>query len=196
VLDFIDGTRDMNYEWKLEPDRAALYRLCEQRGVAITVMKTIGAGKLSTPEFSPFAKPLTVNQCIHYALTRPAVASVLLGYDSVEQVKEALAYLDAPDEERDYSSVIREYQGSMKGSCVYCNHCLPCPAGINIADANKYLDIALMDEKNIPPELTGKYKAMKHSGSECTACGSCEKRCPFSVPVVQNMKTAVRLFGA
>ena len=59
----------------MNPVRAELYRLCEQRGVGITVMKSLGAGKLISPEHTPFCKPLTVAQCIHYALTRPAVAA-------------------------------------------------------------------------------------------------------------------------
>jgi predicted aldo/keto reductase-like oxidoreductase len=78
----------------------------------------------------------------------------------------------------------------MKGNCVYCNHCLPCPAEINIAAVNKYLDIALLDEKNIPPSVMSHYRNLERRGSDCTACGSCEERCPFSVQVVQNMKKA------
>ena len=30
---------------------------------------------------------------------------------------------------------------------------------------------------------------------ECVACGACEKRCPFGVKIVENMKVAVRIFG-
>jgi predicted aldo/keto reductase-like oxidoreductase len=192
VLDYM-GDGGFNYEKKLDPDRAALYRLCEQKGTAITVMKTLGAGKLLSQEFTPFAKPLTVTQCIHYALTRPAVASVLLGCATVEQVDEAMRYLDASDEEKDYSGIIKDFQGGMKGSCVYCNHCLPCPSEINIADVNKYLDIALLDEKNIAPGAASHYRALQHKASECTTCGSCEERCPFSVPVMQKMKKAAAL---
>jgi predicted aldo/keto reductase-like oxidoreductase len=201
VLDYL-GDAAMDFEKKLDPDRAAFYRLCEQRGTAITVMKTLGAGKLISPGYSPFARPLSVTQCIHYALTRPAVVSVLLGYSSAGQVREAMSYLNASGDERDYSSVIQEYQGSMKGSCVYCNHCLPCPAEISIADVNKYLDVAVLDEKIIPegnlartPAAASRYHALEHRGSDCIACGNCEKRCPFSVPIVQNMKKAAALFG-
>ena len=189
------GEAEFNFEKSLDPDRAALYRLCEQRGVAITVMKTLGAGKLLSPKFSPFARPLTAAQCIHYALTRPAVASALIGCSTPEQVKEAVNYLNVSEEERDYSALIRDFQGSMKGSCVYCNHCLPCPSEINIAEVNKYLDIAVLDEKNIAPSVLDHYRALKHKASECSACGSCEERCPFSVPVMQNMKKAKELFG-
>jgi len=103
-------------------------------------------------------------------------------------------YLNASEEERDYSGIVSEFQGNMKGSCVYCNHCLPCPSKINIASVNKYLDIALLDEKNIPPSIMSHYRALEHCGSDCIACGSCEERCPFSVPVVQNMKKAAALF--
>ena len=194
VLDYM-GDDAMNYDKKLDPDRAALYRLCERRGTAITVMKTLGAGKLISAEHTPFSKPLSITQCIHYALTRPAVVSALIGCSTAEQVLEAASYLNANDEERDYSALLQEYQGNMKGSCVYCNHCLPCPSVINIADVNKYLDIALLDEKNIPPSVASHYRSLEHHASECTSCGSCEARCPFSVPVIQKMKKAASLFG-
>ena len=194
VLDYHEG-KEIDYEMKLDPDRAALYRLCEQRGVAITVMKALGGGKLISPEHTPFARPLSVTQCIHYALTRPAVVSALVGFASGEHILESLSYLTATEEERDYSAAIKDYQGSLKGSCVYCSHCLPCPANIDIAAVNKYLDIAVLNERSIPPSVASHYRDLKHRASECAACGNCEKRCPFSVPVAQNMKKAAALFG-
>ncbi|GHU03123.1 (4Fe-4S)-binding protein [Spirochaetia bacterium] len=194
VLDYL-GDKAMDFEKRLDSDRAALYQLCEERGVAITVMKTLGAGKLLSTKHSPFGRPLTAAQCIHYALTRPAVVSTLIGCATAEQVEEAADYLNKSDAERDYSAVIRDYQGSFKGRCVYCNHCLPCPSGINIAGVHKYLDIALLDEQNIPPSIRSHYRDMEHHGSDCVACGSCEERCPFSVPVITNMKKAAALLG-
>ncbi|MCL2478292.1 MAG: aldo/keto reductase [Treponema sp.] len=194
VLDYL-GDAAINYEKKLDPVRADLYRLCEQRGTAITVMKTLGAGKLISPKFSPFAKPLTVTQCIHYALTRPAVVSALLGFSEKGQIQEAMHYLEAADDEKDYMGIISEFQGSMKESCVYCNHCLPCPSEINIADVNKYLDIAELDVNKIPPSVASHYRALEHKASECIACGSCEERCPFSVPIIKKMERAAKLFG-
>ncbi|GHT79511.1 (4Fe-4S)-binding protein [Spirochaetia bacterium] len=201
VLDRLNGQDDpFGYEKNLDGDRAALYRLCEQRGVAITVMKTLGAGKLLSKEHTPFAEPLTVGQCIHYALTRPAVVSTLIGCASAAQVHEAAGYLGMDEAARDYSAIVKPYQGSFKGNCVYCNHCLPCPQGINIADVNKYLDIAVLGEpdlgpKAIPPSVAQHYKALKAHGSDCIACGSCEERCPFGVPVIRNMEKAAGLFG-
>jgi len=195
VLDYLEKDKLFDYEKGLDPGRAALYRLCERRGTAISVMKTLAAGKLLSAEFSPFGRPLSVTQCIHYALTRPAVVSALIGCSSAEQVAEAAGYLEAGENEKDYSEIVKDYQGTMKGSCVYCNHCLPCPAEINIAAVNKHLDAALLDVKNIPPPVRDRYAALEHAGSECTACGSCEERCPFSVPVAKNMEKAAAVFG-
>lgn len=178
----------------MNPVRAELYRLCEQRGVGITVMKSLGAGKLISPEHTPFCKPLTVAQCIHYALTRPAVVSALVGCCSAAQVLEAVGYLELSDAERDYAPIVGSRRNDFKGNCVYCNHCRPCPAGIDIAAVNKYLDIAKLEESTIPPSIAQHYRALEHTASQCIGCGSCEKRCPFGVPVIENMKLAARLF--
>jgi predicted aldo/keto reductase-like oxidoreductase len=179
----------------MDPVRAQFYQLCEQKGVSLSVMKTLGAGKLLTNELSPFKKAMTVGQCVHYALTRPAVVSSMLGCKSRSEVLDAVKYLSMTDEERDYSDVIKTRQGDFKGSCVYCNHCLPCPSNINIADVNKYLDIAKLNENAIPPSIVQHYTSMDHCASECISCGSCEERCPFSVPIIKNMEKAASLFG-
>ena len=64
----------------IDPKRSMqLYQLCENRGVALTVMKGYAAGVLFSEEESPFEKALTPVQCLHYALTRPAVAAVMVG---------------------------------------------------------------------------------------------------------------------
>ena len=183
----------------IDPERAELYRLCQSRGVGITVMKTLGSGKLLSADHTPFAAPLTVTQCIHYALTRPAVSSVLIGCQSREQVAEAAGYVDAPEKAKDYAAAVSRFradsQGEFKGSCVYCNHCLPCPSEIDIASLTKYLDIARLSPENIPPSIAQHYRSLERHGSDCMECRSCEERCPFSVPIVENMRQATSLFG-
>ena len=90
----------------IDPVRAELYSLCEQNGVGITVMKGYAGGRLFSEKTSPFGAALTPVQCIHYALTRPAVASILVGYDTVAHVDEAVSYETATEEEKDYASVL------------------------------------------------------------------------------------------
>lgn len=177
-----------------DPTRAALYTLCEKMGVGITVMKTLGGGKLISAEHTPFDQPLTVAQCMHYALTRPAVASVMIGCQSKEEVLDTVRYLTLTEGQRDYTHVMGTLRNDFKGNCVYCSHCQPCPAGIDIAAVNKYLDIVRLDTENISPSVRSHYLSLANNGKDCVGCGSCEKRCPFDVPVIKNMAEAARVF--
>ncbi len=157
-------------------------------------MKTLGGGKLLSKEHTPFSKPLTVNQCIHYALKRPAVASTLIGCQGRKQVEEAVSYLSANPADLEYVDAIRDMSNDFKGSCVYCNHCLPCPAEIDIAAVTKYLDIALMDEDAVNKGVGQHYRELAAHGSDCIKCGCCESKCPFSVSVMENMDKAAEIF--
>lgn len=195
IFDSFDDNFAKNTYNGIRPDRLELYQLCEQKGVAITTMKTFGAGKLLSKEHTPFNKPLTTTQCIHYALTRPAVVSTLVGLKTRAEVENAVKYLTASDEERDYSSIIDNMQNDFGGHCVYCGHCQPCPSDIDIATVNKYLDIALLDEANIPPSIVSHYKALKSGGADCIQCGNCESRCPFNVDIIGKMEKAKNLFA-
>lgn len=180
----------------IDPVREQLYRVCEARGVAITVMKTLGAGTLLSAEASPFGKALTAAQCIHYALTRPAVASALIGCRTPEEVHAAVSYETAPEEARSYVQALAGaglYSGA-RGRCMYCNHCLPCPSRIDIAQVNKYLDLALTGTQ-IPDTVRTHYGALSAHATDCIACGACEARCPFHVPVAERMQRAAALFG-
>ncbi len=179
----------------IDPKRNELYQLCEQKQIGITVMKTLGGGKLISPQHSPFTTPLTVPQCIHYALSRPAVASVMLGCQSRKEVLDAVEYLTLDESKLDYAEILGGMRNDFKGNCVYCNHCQPCPAGIDIASVNKYLDIALLDGENIPPTLRLHYESLPQSADNCIACGQCEKRCPFGVSIIENMQTASKIFA-
>ena len=193
-MDYIDKNFGAEMFRGIDQSRAALYRLCEQRGVGITVMKSLGGGKLISAEHTPFAKPMTVAQCIHYALSRPAVASALVGCKTADEVRHALQYLSMSDEERDYTDILQTVRNDFRGHCVYCNHCQPCPVDIDIAAVNKYLDIALLNPDTVDPSVQSHYLTLAHKGSECLSCGSCESRCPFGVPVIENMAKAAAMF--
>ena len=180
----------------LNGQRAQLYAECERLGVGITVMKSLGAGTLLSDASSPFGRAFTVPQLMHYALTRPAVASVLAGATTPEQVRAAAAYECTGAQERDYAGVLMNApRFSLTGRCMYCNHCLPCPKHIDVAQVNKYLDLAFAQKDNVPESVREHYLTLDHTAGECVECGACEKRCPFAVPVRSRMNQAKKLFG-
>ena len=189
---------DERYDAKLggiAPERAELYRLCEERGVGLTVMKAYAGGRLFDPVRSPFKVALTPVQCIHYALTRPGAVCVLPGYDTPQHVEDAVHYCQATAAERDYASVLATApRHAYDGQCTYCGHCSPCTSGIDIAMVQKLYDLAVQ-QPSVPDSVKRHYLALKHHASECTACRRCEKRCPFHVKIADRMKLAAKLFG-
>ena len=179
----------------MDPDRQRLYETCQRLGVGITVMKAFGGGDLLNAELSPAGVALTANQCIAYALSRPAVSVVLAGAHSVQQLEESAAYCDASAEERDYASALATFPKiRWEGHCMYCSHCAPCPMEISVADVTKFYHLARA-QKEVPETVREHYKALPHHAGECIQCGSCETRCPFGVAIRENMLAAAEMFG-
>ncbi|WP_367925393.1 aldo/keto reductase [uncultured Ruthenibacterium sp.] len=187
-----------NYEKPLtnmDPQRAALYELCERKGVGITVMKAFGGGDLLNEKLSPAGRALTACQCLHYALTRPAVASVMVGAHTLEELNASLSYETASDEERDYAAALASFPKiSWVGHCMYCGHCAPCPQGIDVASVTKFLNLARAQGR-VPETVREHYAVLPHKADECIGCGACTGRCPFGVDAVANMSEAARVFG-
>ena len=193
-LDSMFGDYDQNLSG-IDPDRAELYQLCEKNDVGITVMKGFFGGRLFDPERSPFGTAFTPLQCIHYALTRPGVTSILCGYDTKEQVAEAVSYENASPEETDYASVIASAPlHAYSGQCTYCGHCKPCPMDIDIAMVNKLYDLAVL-QPEVPESVRQHYLDLPVTASACIGCQSCESRCPFEVRIAERMEKATALFG-
>jgi len=179
----------------MDPQRQALYETCQRLGVGITVMKAFGGGDLLS-DLGPAGKALTPLQCLHYALTRPAVASVMCGARTLEDLDASAAYEDAPESEKDYAAALAALPKiSWQGHCMYCGHCAPCPQGIDVASVTKFLNLCRA-QGEIPETVREHYAALPHKAGECVQCGACEKRCPFGVAVTENMRQAAALFGA
>lgn len=202
--DLLPGDEDVNklFEensyskplFNIDPVREKLYETCQRRGVGITVMKVFGGGDLLTDD-SPAGKALTVPQCIHYALTRPAVSTVFAGAHTEAELAASLRYEEADEEERDYAAVFATFPKiSWQGHCMYCGHCAPCPKGIEVASVTKFLNLAKA-QKAVPETVREHYNALRAHAGDCIACGACEKRCPFGVRIIENMKAARAVFG-
>lgn len=173
-------------------ERMALYRRCETAGIGISVMKAFSGGQLLSADSSPFGKALTPYQCLQYALDKPGVLTVLPGIRSKADVETLLGFFSAGKEERDYSVLGTFTPGDAVGKCVYCNHCHPCPAGLNISLINKYYDLALAGDSMAADH----YQKLEKNASDCIRCGHCDRRCPFRVSQSERMKEIDRYFAS
>lgn len=191
----IEGKKQDYTDLTLENARAELYRSCEERGVAITVMKALAMGTLLTAGRSPLGVAMTGAQCINYALTRPSVAAVMVGMQTPEEVRSAVGYYSISPEERDHTRVLgRLGMFNAEGRCMYCNHCLPCPSMIDIAAVNKFIDLVELDKKPAD-SVRAHYFSLENRADDCIRCSACEERCPFNVRVTERMERAKIIFG-
>ncbi len=172
-------------------ERMALYRRCEAEGVGSSVMKAFSGGQLRSAKTSPFGQALTEYQCIQYALDKPGVLTVLPGVRSTADLRRVLGFLQASPEEKDYSLLGGFTPREAAGSCVYCNHCQPCPVGLDVGLINKYYDLALAGDALAKDH----YANLGKTASQCVACGHCDSRCPFHVAQSSRMKEISAYFG-
>ena len=158
----------------------------------MSVMKPFSGGQLLDAKQSPFGKALTQYQCIQYCLDKPGVLTVLPGASDSEEVKKLLDFCNAAEEDRDYSVIGSFAPPQASGKCVYCNHCKPCPIGIDIGLVNKYYDLARMGDALAKEH----YRSLELNASNCVGCSHCDSRCPFGVAQSDRMQEITAFFEA
>ena len=188
------------------PGRKELLNLCARQGVGLVAMKPFGGGKLlqargtfRVPKYQTggesfktrITSEITPAQCLSYTLAQVGVSTTVPGIKNTDELAAALHTLEATEVERDFSSLVASFGRYTEGECVYCNHCLPCPAVIDIGQINRLVDAA---QWGISKELQMAYNALPMKASACTECGACMERCPFGVDAIAKMRLAVEWF--
>ena len=171
-------------------ERAAQFRRCETMGVGISVMKPFHGGQLLDKNTSPFGVEMTRYQCIQYSLDRPGVLAVVPGVRNLDDLNALLGFANAPYSEKDYSIIGQFTPAAAEGHCVYCNHCQPCPAGIDVGLVNKYYDLALAGDDM----AANHYSKLSVNADACIGCGHCDSRCPFHTAQSARMKEISKYF--
>ena len=199
------------------PGRRELLVYCEEQGIAVVAMKPYAGGKLLTPsrtllieswqrgtagsvdvppsevEKASGLKGITPVQCLAYALAQPGVVTAVPGCADLAQLRQAQAYAQASAAELDFAAALADFAVPASGECVYCNHCLPCPVGIDVGGTIRVLESASWLEA---AALTAAYRALPVSPSACTDCGTCGEHCPFGVDAPSKVLAAAERFAS
>ena len=109
----------------------------------------------------------------------------------MEHLGTLLGFPEASSEEKDYSVIATFTAEKITGVCVYCNHCQPCPAGIDIGLVNKYYDLALAGDEI----AANHYEKDSVKADACLQSGHCDSRCPFGVRQSEKMLEIAKRFG-
>ncbi|MHC6203977.1 aldo/keto reductase [Breznakiellaceae bacterium SP9] len=148
--------------------------------------------KKARPQLSPAAWGL------NWVWNHPEVTLLLSGMSTEAQLEENLRLADtalpgmlAADDLAVYTRVIASIKKSFKIPCTGCNYCMPCPKGVNIPGSfsGYNLSYSLGYAQGMKHYITSIAATSTQTGSarNCVQCGKCEKHCPQSLPIIQNL---------
>ena len=149
-------------------------------GMGTLGMKPVAGGALSD-----------VPSAIRFTLTRGIDISIP-GMDSVEQVDENVTAGDlATPSPEELEALSKEKEAWGELFCRRCGYCMPCPSGLNIPFL--LLVEGYYNRYELKDWAVSRLNTQEMKYSDCTECGDCLDKCPYSLPIPELMKRAERL---
>ncbi|MDR2869388.1 MAG: aldo/keto reductase [Deferribacteraceae bacterium] len=158
------------------PRDIALAELCEKENVGFIAMKALSGGLITDLPTS------------RAWLARFKDAVPIWGIQSEEELDKLIAAMNLPAElnkaqeariEKDRSELAGEF-------CRGCGYCMPCPAGIDIANSARMSLLLRRAPTSI--YLSEDWQRKMALIENCTECGQCASRCPYGLKTPMLLK--------
>ena len=187
----------------LDRNKEAGIALAHQMGLGTVVMGPVGGGRLGSPskvilDMLPGKVSSSAELALRFVLSNSNINIALSGVSTMEQLEENARVADntavlSADELGQIEIMMKENERLAGLYCTGCNYCMPCPSGINIPEIFKMMNyhrvyqLTEFARKNYAE--IGKNPWMKYENAlACSECGECEKKCPQSLPIREQLK--------
>ena len=168
----------------VETQAEAMISACDEKNIGFIAMKPLAGGAIDDATLA-----------LRFIANNPHVSVVIPGMASIKEAEQNLTAMSVPTDltEREEKKIaeIRSTLGTQ--FCRRCNYCAPCTAGISIY--SMFLMQGYHDRYNLKEWAKERYNAMTKTASDCVACGVCETRCPYNLPIRQMLKKVEAIFG-
>lgn len=180
------------------------------KGIPVIIMEPLRGGRLvnALPKAAkaifasaePHRSPAEWG--LRWIWNHPEVTVVLSGMNDIAQVEENVriasdATADALTEKdlEIFEKVKKSINQHMKVPCTGCGYCMTCPHGVDIptcfaAYNTRYTDSFYSGMKAYIMCTT--LKTNPTNASKCRQCGKCEKHCPQSIAIRQELKQVAK----
>jgi predicted aldo/keto reductase-like oxidoreductase len=155
----------------IEKDPAdELFKVAQDQDMGIIAMKPLGGGLLERADL-----------CMKFLQQHP-YALPIPGISTIEEADEIIELYLSPrplsGEDQKEIEQIRSELGSR--FCHRCGYCLPCEQGVMIPNIMSFRS----QSRRFPPAVVfAMVKKAMDTVEECTECGECLERCPYSLEI-------------
>jgi predicted aldo/keto reductase-like oxidoreductase len=168
-----------------------------EKKLGAVVMNPLGGGLIPQhPErFKFLQRPGEgiVAAALRFLWDHPEISVTLVGFETIEQVREALAAVDGykPRTESELAAVKAGASASMEGICTGCGYCDNCPLDIPIPKFMDAYNQKIFSESGGDPigdRLRWHWSLDRSVAGKCSACGQCEKACTQHIDIIKRLK--------
>lgn len=162
---------------------ALLFEKAKEKNVGVICMKPLAGGAFMNADYA-----------LRWVAENPNISTLIPGMDSVKQVLEnTLIGNDFrslnPDELRIFE---KDATALGKTFCRRCGYCGPCPQGIDIP--MQFITEGYYRRYDLEEWALTRYNSFSANASDCVACGECEPKCPYNLPIREMLKGVRELF--
>ena len=179
-----------------------------EKGIPVIIMEPLRGGRLVNllPEsakkliadYEPKRSPAEWG--FRWLMQQEAVSCVLSGMNSEEMVLENVRIASEVEinefTESDYKlieGIKAEIGKTIKVPCTGCNYCMPCPNHVDIPGTFSCYNSMFSESKwdgIMDYTRVALFNKTRRDASQCIECGKCEKHCPQSIKIRQELKNA------
>lgn len=187
-----------------DTSRANAVAYCAERGIGVIAMNPLAGGALTRP--APVLQSIAASlgfesmteAALRFLYSYPGVTTSLVGITYADQAAQGVRALEKgaiPEAlAQELQARVQELYANVRHFCTACGYCGECPQGILIPQVLEIYsnvlvpstaEAAMLDlAEKLAADPTG------YNPSLCTACKSCEEKCPNRLPVSDLMAAA------
>lgn len=180
------------------------------QGLGVVVMEPLLGGRLAAPPqaaadvFRAAGRGWSPAEwALQWVWDQPEVSTLLSGMKALPEVEENLraagrsgAGLLGTADRALFERAKRVLKERAAVPCTQCGYCRPCPSGVNIPrNFELYNDCVIYDDPAIPRAVYARFMPEGERASACTACGTCEEKCPQRIAIGRLMPEVDAVLG-
>ena len=174
-------------------------------GVGVVAMGPVGGGMLASPaptlqKMIPGGAKTTAAAALQFVLSNPRVSCACSGMNTLEMLRENLETIDGlagadPLARGKMDQILDELSAIGDKFCTACGYCMDCPEGVDIPGNFKLYNMARV--YGLSDWARGEWARMDAGkrADACIQCGTCEPKCPNSLPIMQQLEQVAVALG-